>query len=310
MNSSLLNRAGRYWQILVLPPYQGDGFGLHLLQAINTAAIARNCYDVTMEEPSMVLQKLRDTMDVLRLLALPSIDGVVKDAVGKLQAKKEAALRGDGSEGSAGDKTGALVNFDGSCADAAAASQSSQPPGAKEKSLLAPPGPLVEEARKALKVSKMQFKRCWEQLLFLYLDPKDRDLQDVFQAALVERFNAEIFEKESSKTSVGKRVIDIDNEYDNSKTFIMIRKRKFDAVDGNGNTGEEGSDAPSGEVAALVPGPEEKAKVLGEELQQRQDDMRSVAQTVAGHCRTLGLNFPSMNIWEQVDLGTVEQAAT
>ena len=33
---------------------------------------------------------------------------------------------------------------------------------------------------------------------------------------------SKLFDKSSEKSAKGKRIIDIDNEYDNSKTFIMV----------------------------------------------------------------------------------------
>ncbi|CAM6085157.1 unnamed protein product [Calypogeia fissa] len=293
----------RISQILVLPPYQGSGFGLHLLESVNATATARSCYDVTMEEPSVVLQKLRDTMDVLRFLSLPSIDEAIKDALRKLQLKKNMALSRSGSEIS-GDQSGALINVNGSNLNVP--SQKLRQ-GSKGKSLLAPPAHLVEEVRENLKVSKMQFKRCWEQLLFMYLDPTDRHVQDVFQEALVQRLNLEIFEKDSGNKGVGKRVVDTDNEYDSSKTFVMMRNRKIDSVDGSGAFLEE--EVAGDEVQALTPGPEEKGKILQEELREREDELQGVAQSVSRHCRALGFDFPSLKIWEQAISETSELAS-
>jgi GNAT superfamily N-acetyltransferase len=51
------------YQILVLPPYQGEGHGLRLLEAINYIAQSENIYDVTIEDPSDYLQYVRSSID-------------------------------------------------------------------------------------------------------------------------------------------------------------------------------------------------------------------------------------------------------
>lgn len=289
----------------MLPPYQGKGFGLHLLEAVNSTATARSCYDVTMEEPSVVLQKLRDTMDVMRLLSLPFIDEAVRNAVSKVQPKKDLTPSRSVSEIS-GNGKGEIIHVNGSNLDGPSRKLRK---GSKEKSLLAPPAHLVEDIRKKFKMSKMQFKRCWEQLLFIYLDPKDTEGQDVFQEALVQRLNLEIFAKENDNKSVGKRVVDTDNEYDNSKTFVMMRSRNMDPVDGTVSAHPHlEEEVPGDEVQALTPGPEEKAQVLQEELKERECELIGVAQNVSRLGRAVGFNFPSMKVWEQAIPETSDHA--
>uniref|UniRef100_A0A0E0ER58 histone acetyltransferase n=1 Tax=Oryza meridionalis TaxID=40149 RepID=A0A0E0ER58_9ORYZ len=63
----------RISQILVLPPYQGEGHGLRLLETINSISESENIYDVTIEDPSDYLQYIRSSIDCLRLLTFDPI---------------------------------------------------------------------------------------------------------------------------------------------------------------------------------------------------------------------------------------------
>ncbi|KAG9456502.1 hypothetical protein H6P81_001010 [Aristolochia fimbriata] len=63
----------RISQLLVLPPYQGHGYGRLLLETINSIAIDEDIYDVTAEEPSDYLQQIRVCIDTLRLLTFEPV---------------------------------------------------------------------------------------------------------------------------------------------------------------------------------------------------------------------------------------------
>ncbi|PIA42211.1 hypothetical protein AQUCO_02100229v1 [Aquilegia coerulea] len=58
----------RISQVLVLPPYLGQGHGRLLLEVLNSVALSENVYDVTVEEPSDYLQHVRTIVDMHRLL--------------------------------------------------------------------------------------------------------------------------------------------------------------------------------------------------------------------------------------------------
>ncbi|CAA6660968.1 unnamed protein product [Spirodela intermedia] len=75
----------RISQILVLPPYQGQGHGRHLIESVNSIAISENLHDVTAEEPSDYLQHLRLCMDSLRLLTFSPVRTAVTSAAAHLQ---------------------------------------------------------------------------------------------------------------------------------------------------------------------------------------------------------------------------------
>lgn len=252
----------RISQILVFPLYQGKGHGLILLEAVNKTAVSRDCYDVTVEEPSESLQELRDCMDTIRLHSFEPVMPAVKSAVQKL---KEANLS---------DKSVADHVLEGNGNSKTISTSTTRP---KHKNWWFPPPGLVEEVRKHLKISKKQFKRCWEILLFLNLDRSDSQCQDKYHISLMEQIMSELFDKSSEKSAKGKRVIDIDNEYDNSKTFVMIRTRTR-----NPDNGE--TFLPETLEGGMEVSQEDQLKLVFEE---RLEEIEQIAEKVSSLCKSL-----------------------
>lgn len=250
----------RISQILVFPPYQGKGHGLLLLEAVNKTAVSRDSYDVTVEEPSESLQELRDCMDTIRLLSFEPVMPAVKSAVQKLK------------EANPSDKSAADHCLEGNVNNETVTTSSTKP---KNKSGWFPPPGLVEEVRKHLKISKKQFKRCWEILLYLNLDRSDSQCEDKYHISLMEQIMSELFDKSSEKSAKGKRVIDIDNEYDNSKTFIMVRTR---------NPGNGESFLPEALEGGMEVSQEDQLKSLFEE---RLEEIAQIAEKVPSLCKAL-----------------------
>ncbi|CAK9809279.1 Histone acetyltransferase type B catalytic subunit [Anthophora plagiata] len=63
----------RIAQVLILPPFQNIGLGTHLLHAIYREYIGRNqVKDITVEDPSVTFQRLRDYVDAMNCNTLPS----------------------------------------------------------------------------------------------------------------------------------------------------------------------------------------------------------------------------------------------
>lgn len=63
----------RIAQVLILPPFQNIGLGTHLLHAIYSEYIGRNqVKDITVEDPSVSFQRLRDYVDAVNCSTLPS----------------------------------------------------------------------------------------------------------------------------------------------------------------------------------------------------------------------------------------------
>ncbi|CAH8354549.1 unnamed protein product, partial [Eruca vesicaria subsp. sativa] len=71
----------RLSQILVLPSFQGKGYGSYLMEVVNKMAVAENAYDLTVEEPSEKFQHVRTCIDINRLLAFDPINPAIKSAV-------------------------------------------------------------------------------------------------------------------------------------------------------------------------------------------------------------------------------------
>nr|XP_033337174.1 histone acetyltransferase type B catalytic subunit isoform X2 [Megalopta genalis] len=63
----------RIAQVLILPPFQNMGLGAHLLHAIYREYIGRNqVKDITVEDPSVTFQRLRDYVDAINCSTLSS----------------------------------------------------------------------------------------------------------------------------------------------------------------------------------------------------------------------------------------------
>ncbi|CAI5959405.1 unnamed protein product [Closterium sp. NIES-65] len=101
-NSSRL----RLSQILVLPPYQAMGHGSRLLNQVHAMACRVHAYDITVEDPSDDLQQLREALDCVRLLALPSAAAAVQSAVSRVTGFVSARLPTTAAPPAAGDSAG------------------------------------------------------------------------------------------------------------------------------------------------------------------------------------------------------------
>ncbi|KAG0486786.1 hypothetical protein HPP92_008881 [Vanilla planifolia] len=171
----------RLSQVLVLPPYQGQGHGRHLLESINSISITENVYDVTVEEPSEYLQYLRSCIDTLRLLDFNPIKQNLKSAV---------------------------LSLEMNCVTKKAS-----------RSQVVPQNWIAEIVRQKLKINKKQFLRCWDILIHLKLDPNNCKSMENFKASISTRIKSEILGKDSD--SKGKRLIEVPNEYDHDMTFVV-----------------------------------------------------------------------------------------
>ncbi|KAJ1274476.1 hypothetical protein BS78_05G064500 [Paspalum vaginatum] len=171
----------RISQILVLPPYQGEGHGLCLLEAINSIAQSENIYDVTIENPSDYLQYVRSSIDWLRLLTFDPIKAALNAIVLFLKeinlSKRTHSLR------------------------------------------MVPPSDLIETVRQNLKINKKQFLRCWEILIYLNLDSEDRKSMDNFRAYIYDRIKGEILGSASGTN--GKRLLQMPSSFNEDASFAV-----------------------------------------------------------------------------------------
>ena len=63
----------RLSQIIVLPPFQRQGLGGRMLEAVRAHATAHTFHDITVEDPTPQLQRLRDAADVRALTKRPNV---------------------------------------------------------------------------------------------------------------------------------------------------------------------------------------------------------------------------------------------
>eukprot|EP00236_Picocystis_salinarum_P002068 CAMPEP_0183830558 /NCGR_PEP_ID=MMETSP0807_2-20130328/4086_1 /TAXON_ID=88271 /ORGANISM="Picocystis salinarum, Strain CCMP1897" /LENGTH=454 /DNA_ID=CAMNT_0026075931 /DNA_START=20 /DNA_END=1384 /DNA_ORIENTATION=+ len=61
----------RLSQVVIFPPFQGQGYGSTLIEATHAIAVSSQALDVTVEDPTVDLQRLRDVHDLKRLLTEP-----------------------------------------------------------------------------------------------------------------------------------------------------------------------------------------------------------------------------------------------
>lgn len=128
-------KRARLSQIVVAPPFQRQGLGSALLAATRAVSVKRDFADLTVEDPTPQLRRLRDVADVRALGARPAIAAAVAAA-----ARNAAALSKEDVEAY----------------------------GEKARAALRCPAAVKSEARDALKVCAPQLARCWEALLFLF----------------------------------------------------------------------------------------------------------------------------------------------
>ncbi|XP_052183806.1 histone acetyltransferase type B catalytic subunit isoform X2 [Diospyros lotus] len=178
----------RLSQILVLPPYQHKGYGSRLLEVLYNVAICEDAYDLSIEEPLDSFQHMRICIDVQRLLVFSPIEGAVNSVV--LRLKQENLLK------------------------------------KSETCYFGPPPSLIEDVRKSLKINKKQFLQCWEVLIYIGLDPVDKQMES-FRAIVSGRIRADVLGKDSA--DAGKRVVDVPTDYDREMSFVMFRSQHGEA---------------------------------------------------------------------------------
>lgn len=256
----------RVSQILVLPPYQGKQNGLHLLEAVYKTAVERDCYDVTMEEPSESLQDLRDCMDVLGMLSFETLRSSLYSFLMRLRGGYKPLTQH----------------------------------GSFEEWL--PSQDLVEAIRKSFKISKAQLHRCWEVLLFLHMHETDVNAQDMFRELVTWRLKVELFGKsKSNNVSDNKQIIDTQNEYDSSKTFVMCKVRP--SLNGASNGIDEHREVEVQQhLQDIVDGngQVDTEKELQELIEERKGEIDRVAENVIRHSKIAGVCLVQMPFSEKV----------
>ena len=214
-------KRARLSQIVVAPPFQRQGLGSALLAATRDVAVKRGFADVTVEDPTPQLRRLRDVSDVRALAARPSIAAAV-------QAAAVAASRLSKSDVEAY--------------------------GEKARAALACPAAVKAEARDALKVCAPQMARCWEALLFLFAKksgaPEDSPAAAAFTELVVRRLRKQHC-ADAQRDAGAKRVYHSDvalflsggNEHLGAeKAFVMTKAKSGRDDSGQAPDLEEGED--------------------------------------------------------------------
>ena len=239
-------KRARLSQIVVAPPFQRQGLGSALLAATRDVAVKRGFADVTVEDPTPQLRRLRDVSDVRALAARPSIAAAV-------QAAAVAASRLSKSDVEAY--------------------------GEKARAALACPAAVKAEARDALKVCAPQMARCWEALLFLFAKksgaPEDSPAAAAFTELVVRRLRKQHC-ADAQRDAGAKRVYHSDaalfasggNEHLGAeKAFVMTKH-------GRGRSGGQAPDLEESEDK------QDPAEVLAEYFHETMSNLAWLASAV------------------------------
>lgn len=244
----------RVSQILVLPPYQCKQNGLYLLEAVYKTAVERDSFEVTMEEPSNDLQVLRECMDVVRLLAFEPVRSDLHTTLLKLRmsSKPQASVM--------------------NCQD------------------WMPSPALVEKVRQEFKICRLQFQYCWQVLIYLHvMHGGEENTLATFRNLVAWLVKIEVFgNPKSSNVGNNKQLVDVENEYDSSRTFVMFKVKSSlrDAHDGIAKGTELGSECLE---AAVDMDPEANVENAYQELlKEREEEIHQVADKVLRNLKGAG----------------------
>lgn len=236
----------RLSQVLVLPPHQGRGVGSLLVESAYKVTDERNSVDITMEDPTDDMQRLRDKMDLKRMLAAewPQEEAItcLKNAL--TSGGKTTAIE-DGASGVSGSK--------------ANADRASSPLSASPECLA--------RLQKDLRLSRQQASRMWEGLLYAIAVP-----QGVPATAAVEGMVQAALEAQvagAKKGSEGKKLVET------ASGFVMLKSK---------SKGSAAALAAPGAVPVEGVSAEQTREAIRQAVALRVDEMRRLIglPTVAG----------------------------
>lgn len=247
----------RLSQIFVLPPYQGLGIGYRLVESVNAQCAADpECLELTYEDPTDDLNRIRDLLDCRRLLAtdwfLPAVRGAVTGA--------QAALGPGGA------------------AEAARA--------------LALPAAVLARARAELRISGLQMARVWELCLFATHEVRGgAALRGAAVEAMARRMKCDETQRKQ-QIARGKRIVPLTESAKSDDWILRKEGRKRGAAAAVpapvGDAGPSTSGGAGEPVAAAAPEsgeyvePEDVVRVRAVLLQERLTDRMRELERSAG----------------------------
>ena len=199
----------RISQVLVLPPYQRKGFGAKLLDAVRAYAQmqdkeGKDVADITVEDPTDQLQRLRDVRDCV---AATENEGIV-------QAVKAAARLAFAAATASSSTANTNTNGDDDRKQKIKRAQSA---------LRLPKLCYETNFKKELKICEPQAKRVWEALLFIWAKqcqaPNEGIVADAFRTNVLNRL------KKKHMASLGKGEDDVGSKRirDTEDGFVMCK---------------------------------------------------------------------------------------
>lgn len=232
----------RFSQVLVLPPFQGRGVGGHLLRAAYAIARRSGYLDLTVEDPTPNLQRLREKLELQDLMAAPWVVEAAKERLAAAEAAVSAAAAASGGSASSSED------------DVAAAATAAAPK-------LLPPPELLDRIQQDLKIHRKQAKCVWEAVLFC-LAPETLTPCLVFMVR--GRLEAAAFAT-VAREAEAKKIVDVPppgGAPSDGSTFFMYLPRRGAAANGADAAAAAADGAGPSSSAAAATGAEASGTAL------------------------------------------------
>mmetsp|Transcript_23975 Transcript_23975/g.52458 ORF Transcript_23975/g.52458 Transcript_23975/m.52458 type:complete len:574 (-) Transcript_23975:376-2097(-) len=251
----------RLSQVLVMPPFQGLGLGKKMLQIAYQMAVDRGCIDLTVEDPSPNMQRMREKTEVEMMASTSWVQQQADRCV-------QAALQGQTSWPAA-----SPVQVEAS-GEAAAPSAAAGPLVAGAEAALTPPASFWTRLTAGLKIHKREARMVWEALLYAQPGLLEDAHGKAAVTKLVElRLEASNFAYDGSNAET-KKVVDLNKSGSN---FIMMRA-KVTPEEASASS-SAGPAAATGRINVVTYTAEQKAERMQELMDERLgqlDTMRSL----------------------------------
>ncbi|KAJ9534338.1 hypothetical protein QJQ45_016034 [Haematococcus lacustris] len=279
----------RLSQILVLPPYRDVGLGKAMLHATYGLAKTKGCFDLTVEDPTPNLQRVREKLEVEALQATAWVRDQARKCVEFATTSSSSAAAWPW----AADMEASSDPSDGTGAGAGVESKGQQGSGEGQpgpgRNPLQPPAAFLAKVRAELKIYINEVRLAWEALLFLQPGLWKSDSgKALLVQLLAARLEAAAFATVATDAE-RKRLVKMKGD---ERNFIMMRAvpgaaggmavaeppppLPADSAAGSSQAGCEGGEGsgPTGRglsVSSLTP--EQKAARLAELVEERVEQL-------------------------------------